>query len=357
MALYMQIEKILTPALLLDYDVMLANMEKMDQILQGTGMKLYPHYKTHKSTALAKLQMERGAGGITCAKLSEARDLLDQGIRTLVIANQIVQPEKIAELASMAKDADITVCVDQEENIAALQQACASAGSRLKILVEFEVGMKRCGVESFRDFLRLAMKIKEQPCLTFEGIQAYAGNLAHELDAELRHEEMQKAEARVRELADYLAQNGVEVREVAGTSTGTVLDKPKDTLYTQIQAGSYVFMDASYARLKLPFEQALHLAVTVLSVKPDRFVVDCGVKSLTMDQVPPYFPGYEDCELSFSEEHTTVFKADSGLHPGDTLLCVPGHCCTTVNNFKTLYVLKKGAAAECWPIESAGKAQ
>ena len=353
----MRIEKLRTPALLLDLGVVKENTRLLGEITEGSSLELYPHYKSHKCTELARLQLELGAKGITCAKLSEAKDLVNHGIRNVVIANQIVQPEKLQELAVLAKNADVTVCVDSEENVKDLRLACAAAGSRVKVLVEFEVGMQRCGVESFQDVLRLAMKINEQPCLSFEGIQAYAGHLAHETDAERRKSEMLLIEARVAELKKYLECQGIPVRQICGGSTGTAADKPKDTVYTQLQAGSYLFMDESYRRLGLSFAQSLYVVTTVISVKEDRFVVDCGTKSLSMDQVPPRFLGFEDCRVSFSEEHSTVFANTEGMRLGDSILCVPGHCCTTVNNFRWLYVMENNQIKEKWAVESSSKAQ
>ncbi len=353
----MKIRDIETPAILLDRKIMEENSRKMEEIIRGTSMVLYPHYKSHKCLPIAQWQMAHGAGGITCAKLGEAEDLIEGGIPRVVIANQVVQPEKLSRLAKLAGRADLTVCADAEENILALEAACAANNTQLSVLIELEVGMNRCGAESFEEFYALALLTEEQPHLSFRGIQAYAGHLAHESDAKKRRETLLRIEKRVAELKRYLKERGLAVREICGGSTGTAADKPKDTVYTQLQAGSYLFMDTSYERLDLCFEHAMKIAATVISVKPDRIVTDCGVKSLTMDQFPPRYEAYPDAELSFSEEHTTILVRNADAALGDTLFCIPGHCCTTNNCFGKIYLVDGDEVLAEWPVTSRGKAQ
>lgn len=354
----MKLRELETPALLVDKQAMERNMAKMDAILAGTSMQLYPHYKSHKCPAIAKLQLENGAKGITCAKLGEALDLCEAGVQNIVIANQVVQAEKLPKLAALAQKCRLTVCADHDQNVLDLDQAMAAAGGgKLHVLVEYEVGMKRCGVESHEEFLALARLIQAQPHLVFEGIQAYAGQLSHEEDAQKRFAEVQRIEADVAALKAFCEENGVKVTEICGGSTGFAHEKPKNTVYTQVQFGSYLFLDRSFRPLALNFEQALFVMTTVLSVKPDRVVVDCGVKTMTMDQYPPYFPAFPEAELSFSEEHTTILVKDAALKPGDKLAYIPGHCCTTINTFDRLHLVQEDEVLDTWPVTSRGKAQ
>ena len=181
--------------------------------------------------------------------------------------------------------------------------------------------------------------------------------MSHEENGEKRFADVQRIEAEVAGLKAYCEENGLTVREVCGGSTGFAHEKPKNTVYTQVQFGSYLFLDRSFQPLDLQFEQALFVQTTVLSAKEDRVVVDCGVKTMTMDQYPPYFPAFPGAQLSFSEEHTTIPVRDHGLVPGDKLLYVPGHCCTTINTFDKVYVAEKGVVTDCWDITSRGKAQ
>ena len=348
---------LLTPALVIDRAAMERNMAKMNSILEGPSMKLYPHYKSHKCPAIARLQMQHGAAGITCAKLGEALDLCEAGISNIVIANQIVQQEKLPVLAALSTRCRLTVCADHAENVLALERAVAEVDGKLHVLVEYDVGMGRCGVSTAREVLALGKRIEAQPHLVFEGIQAYAGQLSHEEDGEKRFSDVQRIEADVAAVKAFCEENGLTVREVCGGSTGFAHEKPKSTVYTQVQFGSYLFLDRSFQPLELQFEQALFVQTTVLSTKEDRVVVDCGVKTMTMDQYPPYFPAFPGAQLNFSEEHTTIPVRDHNLVPGDKLLYVPGHCCTTINTFDKVYVSEKGIVTDCWDITSRGKAQ
>lgn len=353
----MTIDQLQTPALTVDIDAMERNMARVDEILAGTSMALYPHYKSHKCPEIAKLQMQKGAGGITCAKLGEALDLCEAGIINIVIANQVVQKEKLPILADLASNCRLTVCVDSVDNVLALEAAMSEFDGKLYVLVEFDVGMNRCGVATFEEFLSLARLIQMQSHLEFEGIQAYAGHLSHEEDAEKRYKDIRDIETTVSSLKRYCEENGILVKEVCGGSTGFSKDKPKSTVYTQAQFGSYLFMDRSFLPLKLDFEQALFVETTVISVKSDWVVVDCGVKTMTMDQYPPYFEKYPDAILSFSEEHTTIFVENSGLKVGDRLRCIPGHCCTTINTFDSIAAVKGKEVIAVWNITSRGKSQ
>lgn len=303
----MKIRELETPALWVDKPAMERNMDLLAKIISKTSMKLYPHYKSHKCPAIAKLQLEKGAAGITCANLGEAIDLCEAGIANIIIANEVVQAEKLPKVAALAQKCRLTLCVDNTENILALEQAMAQrGGGTLNLLVEYDVGMNRNGVETYEDFVTLAKLIEAQPHLHFEGIQGYAGHMSHEEDPKKRFDEVQRIEADIVKLKAYCEENGLTVSEICGGSTGFSDDKPSNTVYTQGQFGSYLFMDKSFRPLNLDFEQALFVETTVLTVKQDFFVVDCGTKTMTMDSYPPSFAEFPDAKLTMFEEHTTT---------------------------------------------------
>ena len=233
-----------TPALILDMDKMEANVRSMQKLVQDCGVALRPHYKSHKCPQIAHWQMEAGAVGITCAKLGEAEDLVNAGIKDVLLANQVIDPAKIARLANLARGCRLGICVDHEENINNLEKAAALAGSTLYCLIEYEVGMRRCGVETKEEFLHLAKKISSCAHLVFEGIKASAGNIVHMADFDARKDASQKVDARVKELIDYLAQNGLPVQKVSGDGTGTCMFRDKG-IYTEMLSGSYLFMDGA----------------------------------------------------------------------------------------------------------------
>ena len=175
----MRVEQLQTPALILEKKIFERNIQAMQTLLRDKTLQLRPHYKSHKCAAIARTQIQNGAKGMTCAKLSEAEDLADAGIEDILIANQIADPQKIRRAADLAGVCRLTVCVDNEENIHALSRAAKNAGTVIHCLIEYEIGMERCGVTDPEQVLKLAKCIASQPNLHFAGIQAYAGHASH----------------------------------------------------------------------------------------------------------------------------------------------------------------------------------
>lgn len=344
-----------TPALVLDLDLLEQNMAAMSKALEGGSARLRPHFKSNKCTAIAKRQMAAGAKGITCAKLGEAEVLVEAGIPDILIANQIVQPSKLMRLAYLARRARITVCVDNDENIDALSRAAQAAGSVINVYIEYEAGMNRCGARTEEAVLRLAEHVKSAAHLHFGGIQSYAGNLSHVEDENERVKGLRAVEARLKSLKEYLEAHGVAVEEISGASTATAAFKAHGGVYTELQAGSYLFMDSSYGACSLPFAHALTVRATVISLSEDHVTVDVGVKNLTMDQHAPVLAEDPSCALHFSEEHTDIRGLKAPKRLGDQVELIPGHCCTTVNTFDAIYVKRGGEIVEKWPIEGRGR--
>ena len=350
----MKIDQMETPALVLDLDKMEDNVRTMQKLVESCGIALRPHYKSHKCPQIAHWQMEAGAVGITCAKLGEAEDLAAAGIKDILIANQVVCPSKIARLAHLAKACHLGVCVDEEENINDLEKAAAVAGSTVYCLIEYEVGMKRCGVETKEEFLRLAKIIKSCPHLVYEGIQAYAGNLAHWKDHDARKTASQKVDALVKDLIDYLTENGMPALKVSGISTGTSIFKNRG-IYNEMQPGSYLFMDGAYYDLGLEFKNALFVLSDLVSVKKDRIVADAGLKSLGTDQGPPRLMGHPDLKLDLSEEHTRFFITGHNYKAGDKVFLIPSHGCTTVNLYDKIHLIRNNEVVGVVEVTSRGK--
>lgn len=353
----MKISQIETPALILERSLFDENFRTMQTLLEKTNMVLRPHYKSHKCPTIAKLQIAYGAKGITCAKLSEAEDLAEHGVEDILIANQITQSEKLGRVAALARKCRLTVCVDAEENVLSLERAMAALDSKLYCLVEYDVGMKRCGVDSHEEVLELAKCISAQPHLEFEGVQAYAGNLSHEGSLAARQTGTDLIEKDLCSLKAKLTTAGLPPKEITGGSTGTVETKSGESIYTEMQCGSYIFMDRAYRDMELCFQNALFLLTTVISTKPDRIVTDGGVKSLGMDQGDPVFVGYEGYPIVMSEEHGQVAVPGHHCHINDKLRYIPGHCCTTVNAHDRIYVIDDENVVDIWPVVSRGKSQ
>jgi len=340
----MTIHTLPTPALLLEASVFQANRKAMSDLLRGTSLALRPHYKSHKCAAIAHMQMADGAVGMTCAKLDEALDLADAGIEDILIANQIADPVKIRRGASLAGDCRLTVLVDCAGNVDAWEKAAAEAGTTVHCLVEYEIGMQRCGVTAPAEAAALAERIAGCPHLRFDGIQAYAGHVSHMESAEERLRHTRENGEKIRALLAMLASAGVPAKTVSGGSTGTAAIKAMEGLYTELQAGSYLFMDATYRNLGLPFGNALTVLSTVVSAREGLIVADAGVKSCGVDQGMPAPVGMTVEKIVASEEHFQLHGAvlhtpDRMLSVGDRLRFIPGHCCSTVNLHDRIYLV------------------
>ena len=358
----MRLDRLATPALILDERALEANMDAMDALLAGSALRLRPHYKSHKCAALARRQIARGAAGMTCAKTEEAADLVDAGVEDVLIANEVVEPRKIRSAAELALDCRLTVCVDDGDNARALSAAAAAVGATIHVLVEYEIGMRRCGVTEPEAYLALAKLVSSLPGLEYAGIQAYAGHVSHMVTEAERRTCTEENEKKLRALVDLLAKNGVPVRTISGGSTGTAAIKAKSGLYTELQAGSYLFSDATYRKLGLPFRNSLFLLTTVVSRREGLAVLDAGVKSLGVDQDDPVCLDGDGNEiraarLEVNEEHLKLFSPDRDLAVGQRVWLIPGHCCSTVNLHERIYAFRDGKVTDRIPVTARGKSR
>ena len=352
----MTLDRLETPALIVEKNILLANSEKMMKMMKDSGKALRPHYKSHKCSALAHMQIDAGAIGITCAKLSEAEDLADSGIEDILIANQVVEPKKIRRLAELAGDCNLTVCVDCIENVRALGKAAREADTIINCYVEYEIGMQRCGVTTPEEVYFLAEQIGSYSHLKFGGIQAYAGHVSHTVSLEERKIATLENEQKLAYLINYLKERNIEVPAVSGGSTGTSLIKTNSSVYTEIQAGSYLFMDSTYRDLGLPFENSLFILSTVVSRKNGLIVIDSGVKSCGVDQGMPVCYGIS-ASITASEEHFQLANPSSSPAVGSKVRLIPGHCCSTVNLYDKLYIVDGNRVIDRLEITARGKSR
>lgn len=351
----LKLSDIETPALVLDLDILEENMSVMQSFLDGHPVKLRPHFKTSKCVEIVKRQLAKGAKGITCSKLSEAGILVEAGVPDILIANEIVQKSKIERAAGYAKKTRLTLCADQKQNILDLNEAAEKAGSTIHIYIEFDVGMNRCGVSTYEAFYELAKLVSECPNLRFEGIQAYAGQLSHEENVAYKKEQILAVEKKLTGLKQYVEDRGIKVNQISGGSTNTSLLKAGHGVYTELQAGSYVYMDAAFKNCSLPYQNSLFLLTTVISRSPDRIILDAGAKGLGLDQVLPVCRGYETYKYVVSEEHFGIYGSDLHAKIGDQVWMIPGHCCTTVNLYPQMYVKRGDRIVDIWKVEGSLK--
>jgi len=366
----MALEQIDTPALVIDLDAFECNLKRMAEFVGRAGVRLRAHAKTHKSPAIAARQMALGAVGVCCQKVSEAEAMVAGGIGDVLISNEVAGAAKLDRLAALARQAKIGVCVDDAGNVAELEAAAAKAGATLDVLVEIDVGARRCGVPPGTAAARIAELVASASHLRFAGLQAYHGSAQHVREAGERRALITRAVELVEETQRALRAAGLEARIISGAGTGTYENEAASGVYNELQCGSYVFMDADYARNQRPdgsafsdYEHALFVYATAMSVPaPERAIVDAGLKAVAVDSGPPLpwqLPGAVYQRPSDEHGVLDLSSCAKRLRRGDKVLLVPGHCDPTVN-LHDWYVGVRGlgggqAQVEClWPVAARG---
>lgn len=326
----MKLAELQTPALLVDAEVLEANLLAMSERLPGP--RLRPHVKAHKCTALARRQAAHGHRGFTCATIREVEGLAAAGLGDdLLLANEVLDARRLGALR-----ARVTVAVDSEATVDA-----AVAGGVREVLVDVNVGLPRCGCAP-GDAGRLA-DLARRRGLEVRGVMGYEG---HVMLAPERAERARRTEEAMALLARAHADVGGEVVSAGGTGTFDV-----NAVATEIQAGSYALMDTAYAKLGLPFQPALSLLATVISVSPGFAVADCGLKALGMDHGNP---GVEGAKVWFcSDEHVT-FAPDAPVRPGDRVRVWPAHVDPTVAYHERLAVVSGDDVVDVWAVDLRG---
>jgi D-serine deaminase-like pyridoxal phosphate-dependent protein len=358
----MPVEEIDTPALILDLDDLEYNLRTMSRFFAGKKVSLRPHSKTHKCPQIARLQLEAGAIGITCAKLGEAEVMARAGIQNILIANQVSGAVKLGRLVDLARICNLMVAVDDIEGVRQLGEACRAAGVKVSVLIEVNIGMGRCGVEPGEPTLKLARFIQGQKALQFKGLMGYEGHLVMIPDLTERTAKVTAAFGLLKSTKELLESHGLAVEIVSGGGTGTFDITAGCEPVTEIQAGSYVFMDATYAAIRPEFRVSLTMLTSVVSrPEPGHLALDAGLKTISREFGLPAPIGLPGATVRYlSEEHLVVDLADPAavsLKAGDKVFVMPTHCCTTTNLHNTLHVVRAGRLVDLWPIAARGCSQ
>ena len=358
----MPVDEVDTPALLLDLDAFEANLHALHDAVRGLGARVRPHAKSHKCAEIARRQIAAGAIGICCQKVSEAEAFVDAGIRDVAVTNEIVGAAKLRRLAQLARRARISVCVDDPVNVVDLSHAADAAGVVIDVLVEIDVGSRRCGVLPGAAAAQLVRAVKNAPYLRFAGIHAYHGSAQHVRDAAERAAQAATAASYAAATRDAIAQYSIACETITGGGTGTCLSDARSGVYNELQPGSYIFMDADYARNDwsgMPhFRQSLFVLAGVMSATAaDRVVVDAGLKALAFDSGLPLVadrPGLE--YVKASDEHGVIAVSAGAMRPvpGDRLRLVPGHCDPTVNLHDHIVAFRGNVVEAVWPVVARG---
>lgn len=359
----MPVAEVDTPALLLDLDAFESNLVAMTASLAGTGVRLRPHAKSHKCPEIARRQTAAGAVGVCCQKTSEAEALVHAGIDNVLIANEVVGDAKLRRLARLAKRATLGVCVDDAAALAALEAAMAAEGATINVLVEVDVGANRCGVPPGAEAVKLARLVADAPHLRFAGLQGYQGSAQHVRSAADRAAAIAFASRALRECVGLLNAAGLDVPTVTGGGTGTYTNEAASGVYNEVQAGSYIFMDADYGRnldaAGRPFDafrQSLFILSTVMSRPNDRrAVIDVGLKAHSVDSGMPLVADVAGATyVNVSDEHGVLETAGDRVALGQKLRLIPGHCDPTVNLYDWIVCYRGDRVEDLWPVSARG---
>lgn len=357
-----------TPCLILDLDALEANIRQMGDYARNHGMRLRVHGKMHKSVDVAKLQMRIGnAVGVCCQKVAEAEVFARGGLKDILLSNEVRDPAKIDRLARIPKlGASVIVCVDDIENVAELSAAAQRHGTHLDCFVEIDCGAGRCGVTTAQAVVDIAQAIAAAPNLSFKGLQAYQGAMQHIENYEERRAKLDAAIAQVREAITALAAVGLKPELVSGGGTGSYYFESNSGVYNELQCGSYAFMDADYGRIRDKegnridqgeFKNALFILTSVMShAKPDKAVVDAGLKAQSVDSGLPVIFGRTDVKyIKCSDEHGVIDDPSGVLKPNEKLRLVPGHCDPTCNVHDWYVGVRGGKVEVVWPVSARGQ--
>jgi D-serine deaminase-like pyridoxal phosphate-dependent protein len=361
----MSLDEVDTPSLVIDLDAFERNLRRLPERIAGSVVRLRPHAKTHKCAVIALKQVALGAVGVCVQKVGEAEAMVHGGVTDVLVTNEIVGRQKLRRLVALGRLARIGVCADDAGQVAALDAAAGEAQVTLPVYVEVNMGGNRCGVEPGAAALGLARRVAAAPNLVFAGIQAYHGSAQHLRGWEERRAAIAQAADKAGGTRDLLERNGLSCPVVTGAGTGSFEFEAASGVYTELQCGSYIFMDADYGRNLdrdgapiRTFEPSLFVWATVMS-RPaeDRAILDAGLKALAFDSGPPLV--WDEPAARYeraSDEHgrLAVAAATNRLAIGDKIRLVPGHCDPTVNLYDWYVGVRQNRVEAIWPITARG---
>ena len=368
-----------TPALLIDAEAMEHNIATMAAYYAGQTARLRPHMKTHKAPIITHKQIAAGAIGVTCQKLGEAEIFARAGIDGILISNQVVGKAKIDRLVGLSKWADVTVGVEDLDNVRAIARAARAGDAQVNVAVEVYMG--RCGVEAGEPVAALARQITQLPGVRFRGIWSHDLSTPDVVSFAERKTKHEAALSGVIESKHLIERDNIDVDIVScGYSATWNITPEYSQEITDVQVGSYVLMDWPYQQMEgmEEFRCALSVLTTVISkneCKGDRrnvIITDCGIKSIATEHTADYrittFPRAKSLTgqyltgaetLVHSEEHGLI-QCDEAtfqqIQIGDKLELMPPHCCSTCNLHDRFHVLRGDQVEAIWPIAARGAA-
>ncbi|HUB84298.1 MAG TPA: DSD1 family PLP-dependent enzyme [Rhizomicrobium sp.] len=357
-----------TPALVIDLDAMERNIAAMAAHAKKHNIALRPHAKTHKCSEIAKRQIAAGALGICCAKLGEGEALADAGIDSILLTSPVVTDAGIARVMALnAKIGELRVTCDNASVAARLEEAARASGKKLRVVVDIDPGLGRTGILPGDGAVALAEQVANSAHLIFDGLQCYAGQVQHMESPNERRDASLSAMKDLAGLRDRLKAKGISPKLLSGGGTGTFDIDPDANTLTELQVGSYVFMDRQYNDVwekpgqRPPFEPSLFVQTTVISANRDGLVTtDAGFKSFATDAgSPAIFSGAPEGSnyFFFGDEQGGVFypSAHGKLGVGSVIVCIVPHCDPTVNLYDRYHGVRGDVLESIWEIEARGR--
>jgi D-serine deaminase-like pyridoxal phosphate-dependent protein len=348
---------LVTPALIVDVPALDHNIATMARFFAGGPCRLRPHVKAHKTPAIARRQLAAGACvGLTCATVAEAEAVAPL-TADILIANEVIGAGKWARVAALARSIRVTTAVDSRRGVEGLAAAAESAGTRIGVLVDLDVGQGRCGVRPGQEAVSLARLVTMAPALELRGVMGYEGHVQPMRDRAAREASAQASMRALVDTAALLREAGLPCPIVSAGGTGTYDISGRVPGVTEIQAGSYALMDTDYGDVDVPFVPTFFVLGTVVS-RPalDRVVLDCGHKSATKDHGHPVVDGIAGARVTaFNDEHAVVsVPPECTVAIGDRVRLRPSHTDPTVNLHDVFYAVEGDRIVDIWPIVARG---
>jgi D-serine deaminase-like pyridoxal phosphate-dependent protein len=345
---------IATPALLVDLDAMEQNLQTMACFFRTRSAKLRPHFKNHRVLELAALQMERGAIGITCARLWQAERLVHSGIRNVLIANEIAGDTPLLRFVELSAEARVLIAVDSAAVVKDLARIARNRKTNLNVLVDIDLGLKRCGVSSREAAVALAHTVVEQG-LVFRGIMGYEGHLQPLVPGPEKQNAVNHAMEFLVGTREQIEAAGIPVEIVSCGGSGDYAIAGTYPGVTENQAGSYLLMDTWYAPYAPDFKLTLSVLTTVISKSPgERVVLDAGVKAISGERGLPSIKGIAGLQLkALHAEHAPVeiLEPSANLEVGDKVEVFVHYHDGTIHLHDRMFGVRNGEVERIFAIE------
>jgi len=351
-------ENVSTPALVIDYNKLVKNIKTMANFAKENKVNLRPHIKTHKCPKIGQMQLEAGAKGICVATIGEAEVFADNGFNDILIANEVVEINKMRRLIEINNKNLVRVCVDSQKNVKDLSELANKSNIKIEVLLDIDVGLGRTGVKSGEPALELANIIKKTPNLELVGLMGYEGHLTYLTDFENKKKQTELCMKMLVDTSDLLNKNGFEIDYITAAGSGTYMIAGKYPGITEIQPGTYPFFDEHMSKCVPDFEIGLTILATINNQTGKKnFTLDMGSKACSTADGKPIFKDYPKSKMTLLTEEHGQFKAskDDSFEIGQKVELIPGHVCPTVNLYDFFNVIKDDILIDKWEISARGK--